>query len=133
MTKAHETHSGKNATETAVRMIAWWPGISQDVFDMLVQVKIAKKTSVAWGKTVSTGPEAEVWEKFYMDWVYVKDEGKIPVKIDAGSGWMEAFPAGYRTSKTVKVYLCESFARFGIPKTFVSDSGLEFIGGDLKQ
>ena len=29
--KAHETHPGKNATETAVRMMAWWPGISQDV------------------------------------------------------------------------------------------------------
>ena len=30
MAKAHETHPGKNATETAVRMMAWWPGISQD-------------------------------------------------------------------------------------------------------
>ena len=68
-----------------------------------------------------------------MDWVYVKDEGNILVKIDAGSGWMEAFPAGNRKSKTVKVYLCETFARFGIPKTFVSDSGPEFISGDLKQ
>ena len=25
------THPGKNATEASVRMIAWWPGITQDV------------------------------------------------------------------------------------------------------
>ena len=30
LTKAHETHLGKNATEASVRMIAWWPGITQD-------------------------------------------------------------------------------------------------------
>ena len=28
LAKAHETHSGKNATEASVRMIAWWPGIT---------------------------------------------------------------------------------------------------------
>ena len=31
LAKAHETHPGKNATEALVRMIAWWPGITQDV------------------------------------------------------------------------------------------------------
>ena len=31
LAKAHETHPGKNATEASVRMIAWWPGITQDV------------------------------------------------------------------------------------------------------
>ena len=31
MAKAHETHPGKNATETAVRTMVLWPGISQDV------------------------------------------------------------------------------------------------------
>ena len=29
--KAHETHPEKNLTESSFRMIAWWPGISQDV------------------------------------------------------------------------------------------------------
>ena len=31
LAKAHETHPGKTATEASVRMIAWWPGITQDV------------------------------------------------------------------------------------------------------
>ena len=68
-----------------------------------------------------------------MDWDYVKDQGNILVIVDAGSGWIEAFPAGNRTSETVKIYLSQIFARFGIPKTLVSDNGPEFVSGDLKQ
>ena len=46
---------------------------------------------------------------------------------------VEAFPAGSRTSQTVKVYLSQIFARFGIPRTLVSDNGPEFVSSDLKQ
>ena len=68
-----------------------------------------------------------------MDWGYVKDQGNILVIVDAGSGWIEAFPTGNRTPETVKIYLSQIFARFGIPKTLVSDNGPEFVSGDLKQ
>ena len=67
-----------------------------------------------------------------MEWGYVKEQGNILVIADAGSDWIEAFPAGNRTSETVKIYLSQIFARFGIPKTFVSDNGPEFVSGDLK-
>ena len=68
-----------------------------------------------------------------MDWGYIKDQGHILTIVDAGSGWIEAFPAGNRTSETVKVYLSQIFAKFRIPKTLASDNGPEFVSGDLKQ
>ena len=68
-----------------------------------------------------------------MDWGYVKDQGNILKIVDAGSGWIEAFPAGNRTSETVIIYLSQIFARFGIPKTLVSDNGPEFVSEDFKQ
>ena len=49
------------------------------------------------------------------------------------SCWTEALPAGNRASETVKLYLNQMFARFGMPKTLVSDNGPEFVTGDLKQ
>ena len=133
MAKAHETYPGKNATEASVRMIAWWPGITQDVQHFLSKRKNCQMNRPSLGKTASTWPEAVVWERLHMDWGFVKDQGNILVTVDAGSGWIEAFPAGNKTSETVKICLSQIFARFGIPKTLVSDNGLEFVSGDLKQ
>ena len=53
--------------------------------------------------------------------------------VDAGSVWVEAFPAGNRTLQTVKVHLSQIFARFGIPRIFVSANGPEFVISELKQ
>ena len=78
MAKAHETHPGEDATETAVRMMALWPSFG-----------------------------------LHMDWGYVKDQVNILEIVDAGSGWIEAFPAGNRTSQTVNVHLSQIFANLG--------------------
>ena len=110
LAKAHEKHLGKNATEASVRMIAWWPGITQDVQHFVSKCKNCQLNRPSLGKTVSTWPEADVWERLHMDWGYVKDQRNILVIVDAGSGWIEAFPAGNRTSETVKIYLSQIFA-----------------------
>ena len=81
----------------------------------------------------SSFEEAEVWERLHLDWGYVKDQANILLIVDAGSSWLEAFPAGNRTSQTVKVHMSQIFARFGIPRIFVSDNGPEFVSSDLKQ
>ena len=52
-----------------------------------------------------------------MEWGYVKDQGNIIVFFDGGSDWREAFSAENRTSETLKVYLGQILARFGISKT----------------
>ena len=133
LAKAHETHPGKNATEASVRMIAWWPGITQDVQHFVSKSKKFKLNRPSQRKTVSAWPEADVWERLHMDSGNVKDQGNILIIVDAGSGWIEAFPAGNRTSETVKVYLSQLFARSGIQKILISDNGPEFVSGDLKQ
>ena len=68
MAKAHETQPGKNATETVVRMMAWWPGISQDVLRYVSKCKECQEIRPNLGKTVSTWLEAEVWERLHVDW-----------------------------------------------------------------
>ena len=68
-----------------------------------------------------------------MDWGYVKEQGNILVIVDAGSGWKEAFPAGNRSSQTVKVHLSQIFARFGIPRILVSKTMVLSLSSDLKQ
>ena len=86
MAKAHETHQGKNATETAVRMMAWWPGISQDILRYVSKCVECQENRPSLGKTVSTLSEADIWERLHVDWGYVKDKGNILMIVDAESG-----------------------------------------------
>ena len=71
LAKAHETHPGKNATEASVRMIAWSPGITQDVQHFVSKCKNCQMNRPSRGITFSTWPEADVWERLHMDWGYV--------------------------------------------------------------
>ena len=133
MAKAYETHPGKYETERSVRMIAWWPGITQDVQHFDSKCNNCQMIRPSLGKTVSTLPEAEVWQRPHVYSGYAKDRGNILVIVDVGSGWIEVFLAGNSTSETVKLYLSQIFSRSGIPKTVVSDNGPEFVSVDLKQ
>ena len=133
LAKAHDTHPGKNATEASVRMIAWWPGITQDVQQFVSKCRNCQMNRPSLGKTVSTCPEADVWERLHIYWGYVKDHSNILVIVGAGSGCIKVFTAANRTSETVKIYLSQIFARFEIPKTLVSHNGPEFVSGDLRQ
>ena len=133
LAKAHETHPGTNATEASVRMIAWWFGITQDVQHFVSKRKKCQMSRPSLGRTVSAWPEADVCERLHVELDYVKDQGNIFVIVDAGPGWIEAFPGLKTISETVKEYLSQIFARFGVPRTLISDNGLEFVSGDRKQ
>ena len=66
-------------------MMAWWPGFSQDVLRYVSKNKACQENRPSLCKTVSTWPEAEVWERLHIDCGYVKDQGNILVTVDAGS------------------------------------------------
>ena len=114
-------------------MTARWPVITQDIQHFVRRRKNCQMNWPSLEKTVFEWPEAQVWERLHVDWVYVKDQGKVFVIVYAGFCWIDAFPAGDRTTETVKVYISQIFARIGIPKTLVSDNSPEFLSGDLKK
>ena len=55
-----ETHLVANATETAVRTITWWPGISQNVLRYVSKCKECQENMPSLGKTVSTWSKTEI-------------------------------------------------------------------------
>ena len=57
---AHETHLGKIAIEASVSMIAWWPGITQDVQHFVITCKNCHTRRPSLGKTVPSWPEPDV-------------------------------------------------------------------------
>ena len=89
-------------------MIAWWSVVTQEIQHFISKGKNCQMNRPSLGKTVSTWPGADVWDRLHMDWGNDKNQGNILVIVQAGSGRIEAFPAGNRTSKTDKFILVKS-------------------------
>ncbi len=80
-----------------------------------------------------TWSECNPWERIHIEWLNKPDHGEILVIVDAGSGWIEAFPCTDRSTRTVIRCLRNVFARFGVPFTLVSNNGKEFVSHDFKE
>ena len=66
LAKILETRPVKNATEASVRMIAWRPGITQDVQNFVSKCRNCQINRPFLKTTVSTWPQADIWERFHM-------------------------------------------------------------------
>ena len=62
-------------------MIAWLPGIIQEVQQYFSKCKKCQINRTSLGKTVSTWLEADIWDQLLIDWGYDKDLGNILVLL----------------------------------------------------
>ena len=60
LAKSHETYPGKNSTEVSIRMLALWPGITQDFKHFVSKCNNCQMNGPTLGNTVSTWPQADV-------------------------------------------------------------------------
>ena len=61
LAKALETQPGNNASEASVRMIPWWPGITQEVQFCVVNVTTANKQAYPGKKSLYRGRSRRLW------------------------------------------------------------------------
>ena len=59
LTKALETHPGKNTNEALVRTIQWWPCITEHIQTFVSKCKNGQMNKPSTGKTVSTWLDAK--------------------------------------------------------------------------
>ena len=55
------------------------------------------------------------------------------ILIDAHSKWIEAYETALATSTVVMQELRTTFARFGLPKTIVTDNGTCFVNSEFEE
>jgi hypothetical protein len=125
-----DNHSGIHSSVQRMRLCAWWPGMAKDIQSMVQRCDKCMKIRPTAAQSVHQWPEAKPLERWHMDWA---DIGSRPVLIvvDAGSGWIEAFPTANRLSSTVIRCLRTVFTRFGAPVCLVSDNGPELVSDEL--
>ena len=125
--RAQDTHHGVQATKNMVNLTSWWPGVGKDVEKFISACTECAKIRPRTEKSNDTWPDAQTWERLYMDWAYIQEVGNILIIVDADSGWIKAFISGNRPTEKVIHCLSTLFERFGIPHTLVSDNAKKCI------
>ena len=127
----HDGHPGICAMQSLARMHIYWPNIDADI------VEFTKKSVLCHHDTnVPLYPWAappEPWSRIHIDFAGPYEGRMFLIVIDAYTRWLEVIPVKNITSKTTVTKLREIFARFGLPRSIVSDNGPQLTSDEFEQ
>ncbi|XP_037928832.1 uncharacterized protein K02A2.6-like [Teleopsis dalmanni] len=112
----HRGHQGIGRTKAIARNYVYWSNIDYDIEAMH-----------PWPKP------SDSWERLHIDYAGPIDSYYYLVVIDAFSKWPEIIQTKSITATQTISSLKEIFARFGLPKTIVSDNGTQFVSHQFQE
>ncbi|UYV75718.1 K02A2.6-like [Cordylochernes scorpioides] len=123
----HQSHQGISAIQGLARESLFWPRMSIDIAEKVKNYEICQKHQKSKIRQplkpfpVPDYPRQTV----SLDIFYIQKKPHLLV-VDRYSGYPEVFTLDPPTAINVKNKLRETFARFGIPETMMSDNGPPF-------
>ena len=133
----HEGHVGTTKMKQLVRTYAYWPGFSSDIDDYVRRCQACTVFQKAADRPLLT-PISEAcqqpYEKIAIDLTGPSEatNGKTLLTIiDYYSRYPEAFVLKSGTAREIMCKLRETFSRFGIPRSVVSDNGTVFVSKEI--
>ncbi|XP_037944411.1 uncharacterized protein K02A2.6-like [Teleopsis dalmanni] len=122
----HRGHQGIGRTKAIARNYVYWSNIDYDIEAM---VKSCSNCAAA----AKMPKPFDSWERLHIDYAGPIDSYYYLVVIDAFSKWPEIIQTKSITATQTISSLKEIFARFGLPKTIVSDNGTQFVSHQFQQ
>ena len=129
----HEGHPGMSKMKALARMYVWWQGIDSDIersVHICTECQEVQSSSPIEPLNPWKWP-TRPWSRLHLDFMGPFEDRMFLILIDAHSKWIKAFCTQKATSKVVIDALRTVFARFGIPKTIVSDNGTPFVSEEF--
>ncbi|UYV83365.1 K02A2.6-like [Cordylochernes scorpioides] len=123
----HQSHQGISAIQGLARESLFWPRMSIDIAEKVKNCEICQKYQKSKiRQPLKPFPVPDYpWQTVSLDIFYIQKKPHLLV-VDGYSGYPEVFALDPPTAINVKNKLRETFARFGIPETMMSDNGPPF-------
>ncbi|UYV69745.1 K02A2.6-like [Cordylochernes scorpioides] len=120
----HQSHQGISAIQGLARESLFWPKMSIDIAEKVKNCEICQKYQKSKiRQPLKPFPVPDYpWQTVSLDIFYIQKKPHLLV-VDRYSGYPEVFALDPPTAINVKNKLRETFARFGIPETMMSDNG----------
>lgn len=130
----HKSHLGIVKTKSLARSYIWWPGLDKDIEEtikcctpcQLAQVNPEKANLIPWNPTTTS------WSRIHVDYAGPIHGQYVLIIIDSFSKWMEVFLTKTITSSYTIKKLRETFSRFGLVDTIVTDNGTQFTSDEFR-
>ena len=130
----HEGHNGESRSKSFARMYVWWPGMDGEITDT-VRKCVACQSQRNREPSSPLHPwawPAAPWERVHIDFCGPLNGHMFLVVVDAFSKWMEVCPLRAATTEATVEALRVLYARWGLPKTVVSDNAQCFVSAGFK-
>ncbi|UYV67845.1 hypothetical protein LAZ67_5002210, partial [Cordylochernes scorpioides] len=123
----HQSHQGISVIQGLARESLFWPRMSIDIAEKVKNCEICQKHQKSKiRQPLKPFPVPDYpWQTVSLDIFYIQKKPHLLV-VDRYSGYPEVFTSDPPTAINVKNKLRETFARFGIPETMMSDNGPPF-------
>ncbi|XP_055542887.1 uncharacterized protein K02A2.6-like [Wyeomyia smithii] len=131
----HRGHPGMNRMKALARSFVYWPNIDDDIETCVRHCSSCAEAAKSPRKTdLESWPiPSKPWERIHIDYAGPVNGYYYLVIVDAYSKWPEVFRTRSTTTTATLEILEETFARYGNPRTLVSDNGSQFISSTFKQ
>ena len=119
----HESHQGIVKCKSRARSVLYWPGMSQQIEDLVARCEICEKYQPANAKQPMLPHDlpSRPFQKVALDFLEFNGKNYLVV-TDYYSKWIELLETKYKTTGEVISKLKSIFARFGIPQIVVADN-----------
>ena len=124
----HEGHPGIARMKTLARGYVWWPGLDQDITDLVKQCSSCQQVQQA-PAVAPLHPwlwPDKPWDRVHVDFAGPFMGSMFLIIVDAHSKWPEVVPMNSTTSTQTITVLRQVFSAYGIPRQLVSDNGPQF-------
>lgn len=131
----HRGHPGIERMKAVARSIVYWPGLAEDIQSSVRRCSICASAAKSpphsqpqpWPR--ADGP----WKRIHIDYAGPIEGLSYLVVIDSFTKWPEIFQTRSTTTSATIGFLKETFARYGVPDTIVSDNGTQFSSHEFQQ
>ncbi len=130
----HDGHPGVCAMKDLARYYAWWPHIDDEIEHLVTTCSSCQENRPRAPEVplFSWNVPSEAWARIHVDFAGPFEGHMWLVVIDAYTKWIEVCKMKSTSTTATVRKLREIFARFGLPRTIVSDNGPQFTSDEFQ-